>query len=128
MARIVIAEDDKDLRELCEMSLKQQGHEVDGVGDGYEVLHLVRKKAPDLLVLDLMLPSRSGVELINTLRSIHPTMLVVIHTGYSQYKDSFVARLADAFVLKSPNLNHLLSVVNNLLGCEQDSKEKERDI
>ena len=110
------------------MSLKEQGHEVEATGDGYEVLRLVRENAPDLLVLDLMLPSRSGVELISTVRSIHPAMLVVIHTGYSRYKDSFVTRLADAFVLKSPNLDHLLSVINNLLGCEQDRKEREKDI
>lgn len=124
MARIVIAEDDKDLREVCQMSLEELGHEVKGVGDGYEVLSLLRKEPADLLVLDMMLPHRSGVAIISTIRSIYPGMLVVIYTGYKRYRDSTVRELADAFVLKSPNLDHLLSVVNNLLSSEGAGAEK----
>jgi DNA-binding response OmpR family regulator len=60
MARIVIADDDADIRELVVFKLRQAGHEVIPVGDGEAALAACREQGPDLVILDVMMPRMSG--------------------------------------------------------------------
>ena len=62
MARIVVADDDVDIRELVEFKLTTMGHEVVAVGDGAAALAACRAQRPDLAVLDVMMPGVSGLE------------------------------------------------------------------
>jgi DNA-binding response OmpR family regulator len=113
-AQIIIAEDNQDLRRLCKTVLLEEGYSVKTANDGYELISMLKKSRFDLLVLDLMLPSKTGLQIINAVKSICPGMFVVIYTGYDQYKTT-VERLADAYILKSGSLDELKNTVNNLL-------------
>jgi DNA-binding response OmpR family regulator len=68
MRRILIVEDDPDLRELLEYELAQEGFDVDATGLGAEALRLCQRQTPDLVLLDLMLPDYSGIEICLALR------------------------------------------------------------
>jgi CheY-like chemotaxis protein len=62
MARIVIAEDEQDIRELIAFTLKYAGHEVVTGSDGIEAVELTRIERPDLVVLDVRMPKMSGYD------------------------------------------------------------------
>ena len=68
MKRILIIEDDPDIVELVRYNLSKEGYQVAAVGDGVAGLEKVRKSQPDLLVLDLMLPKLSGMEVCKEIR------------------------------------------------------------
>ncbi len=69
MAKILLAEDDANLREIFEMRLKAEGFEVVTAGDGEEGLVVSTKEMPDLVVVDIMMPKLSGFEMLETLRA-----------------------------------------------------------
>lgn len=71
MAResIVIVEDEPDIREVIEYNLSREGYKVTSSGDGQSGLETVRKEAPDLVVLDLMLPGVDGIEICRRLKA-----------------------------------------------------------
>jgi two-component system, OmpR family, response regulator MtrA len=68
VARILVAEDDPDIRLLLVMKLRSAGHEVTEVADGDAAVDAAHTSAPDLLLLDLMMPGRTGIEVCETLR------------------------------------------------------------
>ena len=68
MKRILIVEDDKDIVELVRYNLEKDDFQVQAVGDGVSALAQVKKSAPDLVILDLMLPKLSGLEICKEIR------------------------------------------------------------
>ena len=68
MKRILVIEDDKDIIELVRYNLEKDGYHVAASGDGATGLAQVRKAPPDLLILDLMLPKLSGIEICKEVR------------------------------------------------------------
>ena len=67
-SRILIVEDEKDLAELVAYNLREAGHEVSCIYDGVTALAEIQRSVPDLLVLDVMLPDISGIEVCRRLR------------------------------------------------------------
>ena len=68
MKRIQIIEDDRDIVELVRYNLEKEGYQVTAAGDGATGLAQLRKSAPDVLILDLMLPKLSGLEICKEVR------------------------------------------------------------
>ena len=66
--RILLVEDDRFLRRACEASLRQRGFTVVTAGDGEEALRLVKDERPDLILLDMLMPKLSGIEVLRALR------------------------------------------------------------
>lgn len=67
--QILIVDDDRDLRDLLEQYLTQQGYRTASVGDGVEMENWLRGNEPDLIILDLMLPGEDGLTLAHRLRA-----------------------------------------------------------
>src|SRR5688572_3630084 len=67
--KILIVEDDTDIRELLQYSLAREGHEVAVAADGRAALVAARRMLPDLVLLDLMLPGADGLEVCRQLRA-----------------------------------------------------------
>ncbi|MBU1801619.1 MAG: response regulator, partial [Actinobacteria bacterium] len=89
MARIVVADDDVDIRELVEFKLSTMGHDIVAVGDGGAALEACRAEKPDLAVLDVMMPGVSGLDAIRMIRS-DPGLLdlpVILLTARGQQRD-----------------------------------------
>jgi len=75
---ILIVEDEPALQETLAYNLKKEGYTVEAVGDGREALDLARKLKPDLIVLDLMLPSLDGFEITRILRKEMTTPILML--------------------------------------------------
>jgi len=67
--KILLAEDDRFLRRACETALSRRGLNVVAAGDGEEALALIRSERPDLVLLDLLMPKKTGIEVLRTLKA-----------------------------------------------------------
>src|SRR6266853_1854957 len=77
-SRVLIVEDERDIRDLLVLHLQRDGFEVTSAGSGEEALAQVRQSPPDLLVLDLMLPAMGGLEVCRRLRQEQATATLPI--------------------------------------------------
>jgi DNA-binding response OmpR family regulator len=115
--RILIVEDDPALAVFLQKGLMLQGHEVDRAGDGDAALEMAAQQEPDLVVLDLGLPRRDGVEVLETLRREFPGSLVIVLTGRSDVQERVrcLDLGADDFVLKPFSFHELMARCRALL-------------
>jgi CheY-like chemotaxis protein len=67
--RVLIVEDDADIRELIRYNLAQEGFVVEEAADGVQALEKVKRRVPDLLLLDLMLPGMPGLQVCRQMRA-----------------------------------------------------------
>lgn len=89
MAKVLLVEDDNNLREIFEMRVQAEGYDTVVAGDGEEGLVVAMKERPDLIVADVMMPKLSGFEMLETLRAA-PEMAntkVVMMTALGQAED-----------------------------------------
>jgi DNA-binding response OmpR family regulator len=85
--RVLVAEDDRALGLFLQKGLMLEGHEVDWVGNGDEALARTEEFSPDLLVLDLSLPGRDGVQVLEALHERMSDTAVLVLTGRSQVEE-----------------------------------------
>jgi DNA-binding response OmpR family regulator len=120
MSRVLIADDDLDIRELVTFKLERAGHEVIAVADGEAALVETRRIMPDLVLLDIMMPRRTGLEVCQALRDDPATakLPVILLTAKAQEAD--VERGfdvgADDYIVKPFSPRELLLRVNTALG------------
>jgi len=99
---VLICEDEAPLRELVRVSLGGDDYEFAEAGDGVRAAQLARQLLPDLIVLDLMLPLRSGLDVLEEIRGdarFANTRIVVI-TASSNKEEEVLAAGADRFIRK----------------------------
>ncbi|TXK17756.1 response regulator transcription factor [Homoserinibacter sp. GY 40078] len=121
MARVVIVDDDQDLRRLLERRLVREGHDVVTAADGIEGLALIREYQPDLVVLDWMMPRMNGIEVTQLLRDNPDSggegVRILILTARSQESDVVRALSAgaDDYLVKPFSSTELAARVSSLL-------------
>lgn len=105
MAKIMLVEDDNNLREIYEARLLAEGYEIISAKDGEEALALAVKEKPDLIISDVMMPKISGFDMLDILRSTPETKdtKVIMMTALSQAEDKTRADKlgADRYLVKS---------------------------
>jgi len=122
MAKILVVDDDTDIRTLVETRLRRLGHRVVSAGSGEEALALITEKgAPELVVLDVLMPGMSGLELLSTIRQDPDLRRVpaVFLSGRVLESDIEAGRALDATYLTKPLvLSALASAVDRALDAE----------
>jgi two-component system, OmpR family, alkaline phosphatase synthesis response regulator PhoP len=115
--KILIAEDDGDLSDLLRYNLEREGFQVIPVRDGDLVIPNVRKFAPDLLILDLMLPGMDGLDVCRQLRQTDRSLPILMLTARSEETDRVVGLEigADDYVTKPFSLRELIARIRVLL-------------
>ena len=133
MANILVVEDNADLAFGLSTILEFEGHDVQSAADGPSGLRSARARAPDLVILDLMLPGRSGYEVLRELRAGGARMPVLILTARSEERDVVMGfdSGADDYVTKPFSTLELLARVRALLrrastSGEPDAVEEKR--
>jgi CheY-like chemotaxis protein len=120
--RILVCDNEEALRDLVRASLSREGYEIEEARDGDEALALALSLRPDLIVLDVMMPGRSGIDVLTQLRSDSELddVKVVVLTARAQAADrsSAVGAGANAFLSKPFSPLELAALVERLLGEE----------
>jgi DNA-binding response OmpR family regulator len=119
--RILVVEDDPSILRGLQLNLGMEGYTVRSAMDGDAGLELARSERPDLLLVDVMLPKRSGLELVKELRMTDPDIPILILSAKGQEADK-VAGLqfgADDYMTKPFGLKELLARIEALLRRRQ---------
>jgi two-component system phosphate regulon response regulator PhoB len=119
--RILLVEDDRFLRRACESSLRQRGFTVISAVDGEEGLRLAQQERPDLVLLDMLMPRLSGVEVLRALKADPGTSPIPVLILSNSSRDQDVAEVmalgaVDYWVKASLSLKELGERVARLLG------------
>jgi two-component system cell cycle response regulator CpdR len=83
VAHILIAEDDKAVREFVSRALRQDGHEITAVADGEQALSALARGRYDMLLADIVMPQIDGIALALKAAKDHPTLPILLMTGYA---------------------------------------------
>lgn len=124
MKRVYVVDDSDFVRErLIEMlSELEKVETVGGTGNPREALAAIREMVPDVVILDIRLPGKSGVEVLRDLKKEQPSPIVIILTNYPypQYRKECTEAGADYFLNKSTEFNKIADVLQGLTMNAQD--------
>lgn len=117
MLKILIAEDDAELRHLFSHVLTRQGYQVTGAGNGQEALDAIDRDFFDLLISDIMMPVMDGYTLVQQLREVGNRMPVLMITAKDAFDDMRLGFLSgvDDYMIKPVNVNEMVLRVGALL-------------
>ena len=119
MARILLAEDDEDMRRFLVRALVKAGHEVSSFSEGLSAFEEVKGTAFDLLLTDIVMPEMDGIELARRASELDPDIKIMFITGFAAValnSDSEAPK--NAKVLSKPvHLRELVSEVNKMLAA-----------
>lgn len=129
-AKILFADDEPDILEIISFNLEKEGYEVIQAKDGQQALDLCKLHRPDLIILDIMMPFKSGIEVCNLLRQLPDfrttpiVMLTALSDESSQIKGLDTG--ADDYISKPISPKILMSRINALL--RRSKKETDQKV
>jgi two-component system response regulator (stage 0 sporulation protein F) len=112
---ILVVDDEDHIRKLYEKELSEEGYQVRTTGSGVEALSIAQSLPLDLVILDIKMQGQNGLEILNDLKKVNQNTPVILNSAYSTYKSDFQSWLADAYLVKSPNLHELKKKIRELL-------------
>jgi DNA-binding response OmpR family regulator len=120
-ARILVVEDDPSILRGLQLNLGMEGYTVRSAMDGEVGLELARSERPDLVLVDVMLPKKSGLDLVKELRETDPDMPILILSAKGQESDKVkgLHNGADDYMTKPFGLKELLARIEALLRRRQ---------
>lgn len=126
--RVLVVDDELGIREGCRRVLVSQGFAVDVAENGPAGLRKLRESRYDVLLLDIMMPGMSGIEVLRQARQIDPDLICIIITGYATVELAVQAIREGAhdFVAKPFSADQLLQVINRELERRTLRREAER--
>lgn len=130
MLKILIAEDDLDLRQLFSHVLIKNGYNVKGVSNGQEALDALTKSYYDLIISDIMMPVMDGYELVSELREANiltPVLMITAKDSFDDMKKGFISG-TDDYMVKPVNVNEMVLRVQALLRRAQMINERRQVI
>lgn len=130
MARILVIDDEFHLRDILREMLEMAGHEVFDAPDGDIGIKMFKEKLPDLVITDIIMPIKDGLEVITEIRRTDSRVnIIAISGGHNNFDNLNTAKTlgADRTFNKPFDWNELLKAVEELLGSCCSFKESKRN-
>ena len=131
MARILIADDDADIRQLVIYALADEGHEVSVAKNGQEAVDHMVESPPDLMLLDIMMPEMDGYDVLRALdeRGVRGFTKILVLTAKGSERDWKLGYDlgADRYMTKPFDPEELLQTVNDMLTASNEELEAKRE-
>jgi len=115
MPKILVVDDEPGLRLLFSAELSDEGYEVVTAENCSEAAAVLASQQIDLVILDIQIKQESGLEMLQQIVKERSGLPVILCSAYNCYKDDFASWLADAYVVKSSDLNELKTEIRRLL-------------
>ncbi len=116
MKKILVVDDEENIRELYREELEEMGYQVVTVSDGIQALAKMDSAKFDLVTLDMRMPDMDGIETLRKMKEKDSTLPIIICTAYEEYKHDFGSWCSDAYVVKSADTAILRETVKKILG------------
>jgi DNA-binding NtrC family response regulator len=121
MARILIIEDDKEMRSLLEDFLKDEGYEPDSANGGSEAFHKLAQGSFDLVITDIRMPGLTGLDILSAVKKFQlglPVIVITAFGGEEVFRRS-MARGADGYLEKPIPFHRLRSFIRHLVSPKE---------
>ena len=114
--KILLAEDEQQLSRVLETAMTHEGYQVDTAFDGQEAVDLAKENAYDLMILDIMMPVKTGIEALKEIRQTGDTTHVIMLTAMSEVDDKVTGldAGADDYLTKPFSLKELLARLRSM--------------
>jgi DNA-binding response OmpR family regulator len=112
---ILCVDDDLSLLDLYQLELSEEGYRVIVAKDGKEALRKFVEESPDLVVMDICMPAKDGIETLAAMLGGKRHMPVILNTAFPQYRENFMTWGAEAYLLKSSDLTELKQKIREIL-------------
>jgi len=121
----LVVDDDEVFRNRLCRALAQRNWEVEGVADGEAALEFARDRSPDLVLIDLRMPGRGGLDVVQELRAGDSSMTIIVLTGYGSIPTAISAmkKGADHYLSKPADADQILAVYDALRSAPGDAPE-----
>jgi len=114
--KILVVDDEKHIRMLYQEELESDGYAVVTSSGDEPILAVLGRESPDVVLLDIKLgPGRSGLDLLQDIRSHSPSVPVILSTAYDSFQHDLKSIAADYYVVKSVDLSELKGKVRQAL-------------
>lgn len=125
-ANILIIDDEESMRLACIQTLEDAGHRAQAAESGFQALEKIDKESFDVVILDLMMPGISGMEILKKIKEKYQSLGVIVITGYASIESAVEAMKtgADDYITKPFTPDTLISVVGNYIQSTRLSLEK----
>jgi two-component system cell cycle response regulator CpdR len=119
VAKILLAEDDDDMRRFLVRALERAGHDVTSFSEGASAFEEVKQASFDLLLTDIVMPEMDGIELARRAAELDPSLKIMFITGFAAVALNPDSRAPkDAKVLSKPfHLKDLVSEVERMVAA-----------
>jgi len=123
-ARILIVDDDENIRKVLKTILEEEGYAVDEAEDAKKAIEKSRRNVYNLALIDIRLPDMEGIELLTKMKDTVPKMRKIIITGYPTLQNAIEAvnRGADAYILKPFDMEKVLATIKEQLRKYEEEK------
>ena len=112
---ILVIDDEEHVRMLYAEELKALGHDAVLSDGSVDPLALIQEHQPDLIILDIKLESRSGLDVLQIIRCKHAELPIILSTAYDSFRCDLKSIAADAYVVKSYDSSELMQTVQKLI-------------
>ena len=129
MKRILLVDDDQEIVESMRTILEAKGYQVMVARDGNQGLALAERELPDLLILDMMMPKKSGFLVLERLKGKDaktknmPTIMITANEG-GRHRAYAEMLGVDEYIRKPFAMDKLMDTVDRLLGAKDDDEEE----
>ncbi|MBX5328649.1 MAG: response regulator [Candidatus Bathyarchaeota archaeon] len=123
-ARILIVDDDENIRKVLATILEEEGYNVESVDTAKKAIKATTKKFYNVALIDIRLPDMEGIELLTRMRETTPRIRKVIITGYPTLQNAVEAvnRGADAYIMKPFDMDKVLTTIKEQLKKQEEEK------
>ncbi len=116
MKKILVVDDEENIRKLYREEFEDMGYDVTAVPDGSHALAAMDAAAFDLVVLDMRMQEMGGIEALRKIKERKPDLPVVISSAYEEYKQDFASWASEAYIVKSSDTSMLKEAIKKILG------------
>jgi DNA-binding response OmpR family regulator len=116
MKKILVVDDEVNIRELYRDELTEEGYRVELAENGLEALAKFESFHPDLVTLDVMMPGMDGIEVLRRIREKNASVPVLLLTAFGEFKQDFSTWASDAYIVKSADVSELKQAILKFLG------------
>ncbi len=124
--RILIIEDDEEMRSLLEDYLEEEGFEINSVGNGSEAFRILVREIFDVVITDIRMPGLTGLEIIPGVRKLQPETSIIVITaiGSEEVHQKAIQRGADSYLEKPLRFQELGRMIHELLSSKEIRRDK----
>ena len=124
-ARILVVDDDENIRKVEVAILEDKGYLVEAVGTAREAIEKSKRKFYNVALIDIRLPDMEGIELLTKIRDTTPKMRKIIVTGYPTLQNAVdaVNKGADAYIVKPFDVEKVLGTIEQQLRKQEEERK-----